>query len=597
MATLYAGTSGYAYPAWKPGFYPEDVPATRFLQHYSSRLNCVEINYTFRHMPSEKTLTSWVAATPPGFTFVLKAHQAITHRNRLKEGAREPLEYFLGALAPLRDAGRLGPVLLQLPPNLKLDLERLERLPRPAAAGRALRVRVPRAVVVRRGRVRAAAGAQRLALRRRGREPGGAGRGDRRLRLLPPAQAALRRARRWRGCAAARRSSPAAAATSTSSSSTRRTPAARSRPSGCWPPEGRGPARPCGGPAGGPEVRGGADGTTLGTMTGAPFTPRRARPRRRRGSASWWPLILTAIAIVVVAVAGFALVTRRPDAGGPAAASSSAAPSSAAPSSAALAVRCPRALAVRLAHRGRPRLCRRGRTSWPTRSRCRSSCTTTCSSGPRGRGSWSSAPGCSAPRWPGSSAHGYQAVTLRRVYDAWTGDGVLPPHPVVLTFDDGYADQVRNAAPVLRQYRWPAELDLVSGALYLGDDPPATSLTPEMVQGLLNDGWGLESHSVSHLDLTRALGREAAPPAGRLARPAGGALRRAGRVLLLPGRDLRPPGQAGRAPRRLPAATGTRYAAATPRDLFSLGRIYAYRGESMSSFGARLDEILAAEAD
>ena len=127
MATLYAGTSGYAYPAWKPGFYPEDVPATRFLQHYAGRLNCVEINYTFRHMPSEKTLTSWVAATPPGFVFVLKAHQAITHRNRLKEGAREPLEYFLGTLAPLRDAGRLGPVLLQLPPNLKLDLERLER--------------------------------------------------------------------------------------------------------------------------------------------------------------------------------------------------------------------------------------------------------------------------------------------------------------------------------------------------------------------------------------------------------------------------------------------------------------------------------------
>jgi uncharacterized protein YecE (DUF72 family) len=127
MATLYAGTSGYAYPAWKPGFYPEDVPATRFLQHYASRLNCVEINYTFRHMPSEKTLTSWVAATPPGFTFVLKAHQAITHRNRLKEGAREPLEYFLGTLAPLRDAGRLGPVLLQLPPNLKLDRDRLER--------------------------------------------------------------------------------------------------------------------------------------------------------------------------------------------------------------------------------------------------------------------------------------------------------------------------------------------------------------------------------------------------------------------------------------------------------------------------------------
>ena len=134
MATLYAGTSGYAYPTWKPDFYPEDLPATRFLQHYAGRLNCVEINYTFRHMPSEKTVATWIAATPPGFVFAVKAHQAITHTNRLKEGASEPTEHFLEKLEPLRDAGRLGPVLLQLPPNLKLDLDRLagflEVLPR-----------------------------------------------------------------------------------------------------------------------------------------------------------------------------------------------------------------------------------------------------------------------------------------------------------------------------------------------------------------------------------------------------------------------------------------------------------------------------------
>ena len=127
MATLYAGTSGYAYPTWKPDFYPEDLPATRFLRYYAGRLNCVEVNYTFRHMPSEKTVTSWIESTPPGFLFAVKAHQAITHANRLKEGAREPMEYFLGTLKPLHEAERLGPVLLQLPPNLKLDLERLAR--------------------------------------------------------------------------------------------------------------------------------------------------------------------------------------------------------------------------------------------------------------------------------------------------------------------------------------------------------------------------------------------------------------------------------------------------------------------------------------
>jgi len=188
----------------------------------------------------------------------------------------------------------------------------------------------------------------------------------------------------------------------------------------------------------------------------------------------------------------------------------------------------------------------------------------------------------------------YQAVTLRRVYDAWTGRAILPPKPVVLTFDDGYADQVRNAAPVLRGYHWPAELDLVSGGLYLGDDPPATSLTPDMVQGLLDDGWGLESHTVSHLDVTRLWGRKLQHqlvdsrtqleklfdvrvdffcfPGGIYDKRVKLAVRRAGYL----------------------AATGTRYAAATPRDLFSLPRIYAYGGETMADFGSRLSQILAA---
>jgi uncharacterized protein YecE (DUF72 family) len=125
MSTVYAGTSGFAYPAWKPGFYPEKLPASRFLEHYAGRLNCVEINYTFRRMPSTSTLESWVAATPPGFSFVIKAHQRITHVQRLKE-AEETTEFFLGSLGPLRAAGRLGPVLFQLPPFLKLDLPRLD---------------------------------------------------------------------------------------------------------------------------------------------------------------------------------------------------------------------------------------------------------------------------------------------------------------------------------------------------------------------------------------------------------------------------------------------------------------------------------------
>jgi len=124
MATLYAGTSGFAYPAWKPEFYPADVAASRFLAHYAGRLNCVEINYTFRRTPQRSTLEAWAQGTPPGFVFAVKAHQRITHFARLLDAA-EPTSYFLNALEPLRAAGKLGPVLFQLPPHLHLDLPRL----------------------------------------------------------------------------------------------------------------------------------------------------------------------------------------------------------------------------------------------------------------------------------------------------------------------------------------------------------------------------------------------------------------------------------------------------------------------------------------
>ena len=67
MATLYAGTSGFAYPAWKPAFYPAKLPAGKFLNHYATRLNCVEINYTFRRLPAPGTLQKWVEATPAGY--------------------------------------------------------------------------------------------------------------------------------------------------------------------------------------------------------------------------------------------------------------------------------------------------------------------------------------------------------------------------------------------------------------------------------------------------------------------------------------------------------------------------------------------------
>ena len=124
MASLYAGTSGFAYPAWKPEFYPAGVAASRFLEHYATRLNCVEINYTFRRTPQRSTLEAWAQGTPAGFVFAVKAHQRITHRARLLD-AGEATAFFLNALEPLRTAGKLGPVLFQLPPYLHVDVPRL----------------------------------------------------------------------------------------------------------------------------------------------------------------------------------------------------------------------------------------------------------------------------------------------------------------------------------------------------------------------------------------------------------------------------------------------------------------------------------------
>ncbi len=124
MAQLYCGTSGFAYASWKPDFYPAKMGQKDFLKHYATRLNAVEINYTFRQLPSAATLQRWVEATPSGFVFACKAHQRITHILRLKES--EFTGVFFKAIDPLRSARRLGPVLFQLAPNFKCDVALLQ---------------------------------------------------------------------------------------------------------------------------------------------------------------------------------------------------------------------------------------------------------------------------------------------------------------------------------------------------------------------------------------------------------------------------------------------------------------------------------------
>ena len=116
--TLYLGTSGFAYGEWKGPFYPEKLRQREMLPFYAGRFNSVEINYTFRQQPAEKTLVTWRDATPDGFAFTLKAHQRITHWLRLAN-ADEAVSAFLDRATVL--GGRLGTILFQCPPNLPFD--------------------------------------------------------------------------------------------------------------------------------------------------------------------------------------------------------------------------------------------------------------------------------------------------------------------------------------------------------------------------------------------------------------------------------------------------------------------------------------------
>lgn len=118
----YVGTSGYSYPKWKGSFYPAKLPAKQMLSFYAARFRTVEINSTFYRPPVVSVLEGWASQVPADFRFVLKAPQAITHIRRLAD-AGELVASLLEAAGTLRE--RLGPILFQLPPNLKKDVSRL----------------------------------------------------------------------------------------------------------------------------------------------------------------------------------------------------------------------------------------------------------------------------------------------------------------------------------------------------------------------------------------------------------------------------------------------------------------------------------------
>ena len=119
---ILAGTSGYAFKEWKGNFYPEDLKDDGMLGFYASKFPTVEINNTFYRLPRENVLRDWAAQVPETFTFALKASQRITHYARLKEESASLVDFLLKNTATLGD--RLGPILFQLPPNMKKDVNR-----------------------------------------------------------------------------------------------------------------------------------------------------------------------------------------------------------------------------------------------------------------------------------------------------------------------------------------------------------------------------------------------------------------------------------------------------------------------------------------
>jgi uncharacterized protein YecE (DUF72 family) len=131
---LLAGASGYSFKEWCGSFYPLKTKSEEMLPYYSARLPTVEINNTFYRMPAVTMLENWVKCTPDAFRFSIKASRGITHISRIKaDSAADSVAYLYRNLESL--GAKRGPVLFQLPPNLKKDLPRLEEFLKLLPAG------------------------------------------------------------------------------------------------------------------------------------------------------------------------------------------------------------------------------------------------------------------------------------------------------------------------------------------------------------------------------------------------------------------------------------------------------------------------------
>ncbi len=127
MSRVRVGCSGWFYRHWRGRFYPEDLPVHRWFRFYAERFPCVEINASFYRFPTPERVRGWMRGAPEGFAFAVKAPRLITHIRLMRDCARL-MDELAAALAPLAEAGMLGPVLFQLPPRLRPSEEALARV-------------------------------------------------------------------------------------------------------------------------------------------------------------------------------------------------------------------------------------------------------------------------------------------------------------------------------------------------------------------------------------------------------------------------------------------------------------------------------------
>jgi uncharacterized protein YecE (DUF72 family) len=132
VKTIRIGCSGWNYSHWRERVYPKGLPSHRWLEHYATLFDTVEVNNTFYRLPSRSAVAAWVAQSPPGFVFAVKASRFLTHVKRLTD-LGQGVERFYERIEPLVHSPKLGPVLWQLPPHFRRDDDRLgsalERLP------------------------------------------------------------------------------------------------------------------------------------------------------------------------------------------------------------------------------------------------------------------------------------------------------------------------------------------------------------------------------------------------------------------------------------------------------------------------------------